>query len=43
VQGLTEHLADPDARLSDKAMENRMLRLDQTLGDIPALQQRLRF
>jgi len=41
VQGLVEHLADPDARLSDAAMENRMRRLDQTLGDIPALQQRL--
>ena len=41
VQGLAQHLADPDARLSDAAMENRMQRLDQTLGDIPALQQRL--
>jgi len=41
VHALVEHLADPDARLSDRAMENRMQRLDKTLGDIPALQERL--
>ncbi len=41
VQALAEHLADPDARLSDKAMENRMERLSQAMGDIPALQGKL--
>lgn len=41
VHALTEHLADPDARLSDRAMANRMQRLDQTIGDISALQERL--
>lgn len=41
VQGLVEHLADPDARLSDEAMANRMERLDSALGDIPAIQERL--
>lgn len=41
VQSLYEHLADPDARLSDVAMANRMERLADDQGDIPALQQRL--
>ena len=41
VQALAGHLADPDARLSDKAMENRMGRLSQVMGDIPALQEKL--
>lgn len=41
VQALAEHLADPEARLSDQAMENRMKRLSHTVGDIPALQERL--
>lgn len=41
VQALAAHLSDPDARLSDKAMENRMQRLNETMGDIPALQERL--
>ncbi|MEL6324305.1 MAG: helicase-related protein [Pseudomonadota bacterium] len=41
VQGLFEHLADPDARLSDDAMGNRFQRLDTIAGDIPALQERL--
>ena len=41
VQSLLEHLADPDARLSDDAMENRMKRLQDAVGDIPRLQERL--
>jgi len=41
VQSLYEHLAEPDARLSDVAMANRMERLADDQGDIPALQQRL--
>ena len=41
VQSLTEHLADPDARLSDQAMENRMDRLARVEGDISALQEKL--
>jgi len=41
VQSLTEHLADPDARLSDEAMSNRMERLSRAEGDIPALQEKL--
>ncbi len=41
VLGLAETLADPDARLGDAAMEERLSALDQTLGDISLLQQRL--
>lgn len=41
VLGLAETLADPDARLGDAAMEERLTALDQTLGDIGLLQQRL--
>lgn len=41
VLGLAETLADPDARLGDAAMEERLAALDQTLGDIGLLQQRL--
>lgn len=41
VQSLSEHLAAPEARLSDQAMENRMERLSKAEGDIPALQQKL--
>ena len=41
VQGLVDHLADPDARLSDEAMENRLKRLHEPIGDIPLLQQKL--
>ena len=41
VQALTEHLADPEARLSDTAMENRLKRLQDPLGDIPTLQEKL--
>lgn len=41
VQTLSEHLADPEARLSDQAMANRMERLAKSGGDIPALQDRL--
>jgi ATP-dependent RNA helicase SUPV3L1/SUV3 len=41
VQSLYDHLADPDARLSDVAMANRMERLADPQGDISALQQRL--
>lgn len=41
VLGLTETLADPDARLGDTAMDERLKALDNTLGDIGLLQQRL--
>ncbi|MCR9270717.1 MAG: helicase-related protein [Hyphomonadaceae bacterium] len=41
VLGLAETLADPDARLGDAAMHERLNALDQTLGDIGLLQQRL--
>lgn len=41
VQSLYDHLADPEARLSDVAMANRMERLADAQGDIPTLQQRL--
>ena len=41
VLGLAETLADPDARLGDPAIEERLTALDQTLGDIGLLQQRL--
>jgi ATP-dependent RNA helicase SUPV3L1/SUV3 len=41
VLGLAETLADPDARLGDKAMDERLKALDQTIGDIGLLQQRL--
>ncbi|MEO0607599.1 MAG: helicase-related protein [Pseudomonadota bacterium] len=41
VLGLAETLADPDARLGDAAMAERLQALDQTLGDIGLLQQRL--
>jgi ATP-dependent RNA helicase SUPV3L1/SUV3 len=41
VLGLAETLADPDARLGDTAMNERLKALDQTLGDIGLLQQRL--
>ena len=41
VLGLAETLADPDARLGDTAMEERLKALDNTLGDIGLLQQRL--
>lgn len=41
VQSLYEHLAGPDDRLSDRAMENRLERLSSSVGDIPTLQTRL--
>ncbi|MEL7130678.1 MAG: helicase-related protein, partial [Pseudomonadota bacterium] len=41
VQSLLDHLADPDARLSDEAMANRMDRLANPIGDIPAIQEKL--
>lgn len=41
VLGLAETLADPDARLSDEAMERRLADLGSTQGDIAKLQQRL--
>ncbi|MEM7493748.1 MAG: helicase-related protein [Pseudomonadota bacterium] len=41
VLGLAETLHDPDARLGDAAMEERIKVLDNTLGDIGLLQQRL--
>ncbi len=41
VLGLAETLSDPDARLGDTAMDERLSALDQTLGDISLLQQRL--
>ncbi|MEO1303910.1 MAG: helicase-related protein [Pseudomonadota bacterium] len=41
VLGLAETLADPDARLGDTAMNERLTTLDQTIGDISLLQQRL--
>ncbi|MEO1643525.1 MAG: helicase, partial [Pseudomonadota bacterium] len=41
VLGLAETLHDPDARLGDAAMEERIKALDNTLGDIGLLQQRL--
>ncbi|MEP1145267.1 MAG: helicase-related protein [Henriciella sp.] len=41
VLGLAETLADPDARLGDTAMNERLNALDQTIGDISLLQQRL--
>ena len=41
VLGLAETLADPDARLGDAAMNERLSALDNTLGDIGLLQQRL--
>ncbi|MEM1036128.1 MAG: helicase-related protein [Pseudomonadota bacterium] len=41
VLGLAETLHDPDARLGDAAMEERINALDNTLGDIGLLQQRL--
>lgn len=41
VQSLHDHLADPNARLSDDAMANRMQRLTDDGGDIPALQEKL--
>ncbi|MFN3212947.1 MAG: helicase-related protein [Henriciella sp.] len=41
VLGLSETLADPDARLGDTAMDERLKALDNMLGDIGLLQQRL--
>lgn len=41
VLGLAETLADPDARLGDTAMAERLKTLDNTVGDIGLLQQRL--
>ncbi len=41
VLGLAETLADPDARLGDAAMHERLKALDNTIGDISLLQQRL--
>lgn len=41
VQSIAEHLIDPDARMSDKAMTNRMDRLSQPVGDIPGIQEKL--
>jgi len=41
VQSLHEHLANPDARLSDEAMASRLERLSKPVGDIPALQDKL--
>ena len=41
VLGLAETLHDPDARLNDQAVEERIKALDNTLGDISLLQQRL--
>lgn len=41
VLGLAETLADPDARLGDAGMNERLNALDNVLGDIGLLQQRL--
>lgn len=41
VLGLAETLSDPDARLGDIAMDTRLKALDQTVGNIGLLQQRL--
>lgn len=41
VLGLAETLADPDARLGDRAMDERLNALDNMIGDIGLLQQRL--
>ncbi|MEQ3746718.1 MAG: helicase-related protein [Henriciella sp.] len=41
VLGLAETLSNPDARLGDDAMHKRLSSLDNTLGDISRLQQRL--
>ncbi|MEM9226031.1 MAG: helicase-related protein, partial [Pseudomonadota bacterium] len=41
VLGLAETLADPDARLGEAALEERLSALDVTEGDIARLQQRL--
>ncbi|MEM6898818.1 MAG: helicase-related protein [Pseudomonadota bacterium] len=41
VQTLHEILADPDARLSDDDMANRLERLSSPVGDIPTLQNKL--
>ncbi|MEM9937283.1 MAG: helicase-related protein [Pseudomonadota bacterium] len=41
VLGLADTLADPDARLGDDAMSLRLAALDNTIGDIGLLQQRL--
>ena len=41
VLGLAETLADPDARLDDAAMHMRLAALDNIIGDISMLQQRL--
>ena len=41
VLGLAETIADPDARLGETAMNERLKALDNTLGDIGLLQQRL--
>ncbi|GAB5458568.1 MAG: hypothetical protein Hens3KO_15980 [Henriciella sp.] len=41
VLGLAETLADPDARLSNDMLNQRLAALDITVGDIGLLQQRL--
>lgn len=41
VLGLAETLADPDARLSNDMLNQRLTALDMTVGDIALLQQRL--
>ncbi len=41
VLGLAETLSDPDARLGDQAMDERLKVLDNMIGDIGLLQQRL--
>ncbi len=41
VLGLAETLHDPDARLGNTALEERLKALDKTVGDIGLLQQRL--
>ncbi|MEM8616104.1 MAG: helicase-related protein, partial [Pseudomonadota bacterium] len=41
VLGLAETLADPEARLGETALDERLKALDNTLGDISLLQQRL--
>ena len=41
VLGLAETLADPDARLGDKAMEMRLENLEASVPDIASLQHRL--
>ena len=41
VLGLAETLADPEARLGETAMQQRLTSLDNIIGDVGLLQQRL--